>query len=144
MTAKQGLNSELGARTVVGAAKAPEKVAGDADGNRFVIRAYLYFIVRVKHGLWKTRGGAEASPRASALGLVMSPLSGLWCAEGRALTKNLSRKRRAAAFLGHCDGGSAEVYGGTAGLGLDDDLRRDRAAAAAASSCAGTAAAGTA
>lgn len=55
MTAKQGLNIELGARRVAGAAKAPEKAAGDADGSHFVIRAYIYFIVRVKRALWKTR-----------------------------------------------------------------------------------------
>ena len=67
MTAKQGLNIELGARTVSGVAKSPEKAAGDADGSHFVIRTYIYFTVRVKCGLWKTPREMKRDPSFALL-----------------------------------------------------------------------------
>jgi hypothetical protein len=67
MTAKQGLNIELGARRVAGAAKAPEKTAAQADASDFRIRAYIYFTVRVKRDLWKTRGGVKRDPSFALL-----------------------------------------------------------------------------
>lgn len=60
MTASQALNTERGGRTASGAAKAPGKAAGDADRDHFVIRAYIYFIVRVKRPCGK-RGQAYGS-----------------------------------------------------------------------------------
>jgi hypothetical protein len=47
-----------------------------------------------------------------------------------------TRVAHGATFLGHRDRGSAEGYGGAAGLGLDDDLGCDGAAATSAGTAA--------